>query len=227
MKIIDVSVIIPVYNCENYLQYAINSVLEQTIPPKEIIVVDDGSTDQTRKVINLYKSQVIPIFKEHSGVSDTLNVGIKHAKGKYLAFLDADDLWVKEKLEVQFEAICSNNVDMVFGYIEQFLCPELNEKEKNKVLKYKKILPGYSRDTLFIKKEAFLKVGFFSYNYQVGEFIEWYSRAIDFGLKSIILPNILAKRRIHRTNMTKQALTGINHYTTIVKSILDRRRQKK
>ncbi len=226
MKIVDVSVIIPVYNCEKYLQYAIDSVLNQTKIPTEIIVIDDGSTDQTKKIIDSYKGQIKSIFKEHSGLSDTLNVGIKHAKGKYLAFLDADDLWIEEKLEIQFEAISENNVDMVFGYIEQFISPELNDQEKKKVLINKKILPGYSRDTLFIKKDAFFKVGFFSSNYQLGEFIEWYSRAKDLDLSSIMLPNILAKRRIHLKNMTRKTLTDRNYYAKMIKSILERRRSR-
>ena len=222
----NISVIIPVYNGERYLSYAIESVLSQTLLPAEVIIVDDGSSDDTMSIANRYRDRITYIYKEHSGVAHTRNVGIKHARCGYIAFLDADDLWLKEKLEIQMRAIQSHPVDMVFGYIEQFISPEIEERETNKLKIIKHTLPGYSTNTLFIQKETFLRVGLFKTEYRFGEFIEWFSRAIDYGLKYIMSPEILAKRRLHLSNMTRSASKDKKLYVKTIKSILDRRRLK-
>ena len=99
-----ISVIIPSYNAAKYLPQAINSVLAQTYRQFEIIVIDDGSTDDTQKVITEYSDSVIYIRQPNSGPSAARNKGIQISRGDYIAFLDADDLWVPNKLEDQLIA---------------------------------------------------------------------------------------------------------------------------
>ena len=97
-----VSVIIPVYNAENFIEQTIQSVLNQTIQDFEIIVLNDGSKDNSGAVIQALQkkdNRIIYISKSNSGVSDTRNMGVENAKGKYLAFLDADDIWKQDNLE--------------------------------------------------------------------------------------------------------------------------------
>lgn len=96
-----VSVVIPTYNAEPYIARAIDSVLGQTLAADEIIVVDDGSTDATGDLVKAYGNQVRYIWQDNAGVSAARNVGIKAAKGDWIAFLDADDEWLPEKLEQQ------------------------------------------------------------------------------------------------------------------------------
>ncbi len=227
MNTADVSVIIPVYNGERYLQFAIDSILSQTRPPKEVIIVDDGSTDQTRTIVDAYQQRLVYLFKAHSGIARTLNLGIQHAQSNYVAFLDADDLWIKEKLDIQLTAIREHSVDMVFGYIEQFVSPELSDIPQKKIKAPDTAIPGYSRDTLIIKRESLQHVGAFSTDYRIGEFIEWYARAKDLGLSSLMLPDILVRRRIHHTNTTSIAVTDRGDYARLIKSILDHRRSRK
>lgn len=97
-----VSVITPAYNCEKFLKSTIQSVLNQTYQNWEMIIVDDGSTDNTYSLALEYAKQDERIKvlknKENSGIGFTRNVAIENANGRYLAFLDADDLWSKEKL---------------------------------------------------------------------------------------------------------------------------------
>jgi hypothetical protein len=96
-----VSVIIPTYNRASLLARAVNSVLAQTYRPIEIIVVDDGSTDDTGAVLEEYGDQIIAIRQDNQGRSVARNTGLRTAKGKYIAFLDSDDFWAKEKLKEQ------------------------------------------------------------------------------------------------------------------------------
>lgn len=99
-----VSVLISNYNYDRYLQQAIDSALSQTYPHLEIIVVDDGSTDDSRKVIAHYGQQVIPVLKENGGQASAFNAGFAVSQGELICLLDADDIWLPEKVERIVEA---------------------------------------------------------------------------------------------------------------------------
>jgi glycosyltransferase involved in cell wall biosynthesis len=96
-----VSVIIPTYNRENFVCEAIESVLQQTMTDIEVIVVDDGSTDRTREILKPYKETIRYIYTKNGGPAHARNVGLKNAKGEYIAFLDSDDLYYPYKIELQ------------------------------------------------------------------------------------------------------------------------------
>ncbi|MGC8886922.1 MAG: glycosyltransferase family 2 protein [Verrucomicrobiia bacterium] len=98
-----VSVIIPAYNYARYLPYAIESAINQTYSPKEIIVVDDGSTDNTSEVITRFKKQIRYIYQQNSGLPAARNTGIKAARFPFVAFLDADDCWHPDMLQKGME----------------------------------------------------------------------------------------------------------------------------
>ncbi len=103
-----VSVIIPSYNSAAYLAEAIDSAFKQTFKNIEIIVIDDGSSDNTADIIKPYLNRIQYYKKQNAGPASARNVGLSHAKGDYVAFLDADDVWVPEKLEKQLKLIESN-----------------------------------------------------------------------------------------------------------------------
>jgi glycosyltransferase involved in cell wall biosynthesis len=103
MKRVPISVVIPAYNASAYIVEAIESVLAQTIAPAEIIVVDDGSTDNTAAVLEPYAARIRYIFQDNAGVSAARNRAIEAANGDFIAFLDADDIWHPQKLEFQMD----------------------------------------------------------------------------------------------------------------------------
>lgn len=113
------SVIIPTYNREKLIGRAIDSVLNQTFKDFELIIVDDGSTDNTKEIIERYTDQRIRyIYKENGGQNSALNKGIEFAKGKYVAFLDSDDEWLDEKLrKVYIKYHTDTNIDIVYHYV--------------------------------------------------------------------------------------------------------------
>ncbi len=110
-----VSVIIPTYNCPGFLTAAIESVLAQTYTELEVVVVDDGSTDNTAEVVRGFESRVRYVYQDNAGTAAARNTGIKAARGEVIAFLDHDDLWLPEKLELQLPMLREDkSIGMVF-----------------------------------------------------------------------------------------------------------------
>jgi len=118
---VKVSVVMPSYNAARFVTAAIDSVLAQTFQDFEILVVDDGSTDNTREVLEKYDSPKIRyLYKKNGGVASARNYGIENARGKYIAFLDADDLWLPEKLEKQIALLEANEeIGLVYAATEK------------------------------------------------------------------------------------------------------------
>lgn len=113
---VKVSVIMPVYNCEKYLADSIKSVLAQTFTDFELIIIDDGSKDKSRKIIEEYSlkdTRIKAFYNENHGVSFTRNYGIDHANGEYIAFIDADDIYDNKYLEEMFSVIINEDADLV------------------------------------------------------------------------------------------------------------------
>jgi glycosyltransferase involved in cell wall biosynthesis len=98
---VSVSVVVPTYNMARYLDDALESVFAQTRLPQEVIVVDDGSADETPVIVQRWRDRIRYVRQEHAGVSAARNAGIRESSGAYIAFLDADDLWAPEKLAAQ------------------------------------------------------------------------------------------------------------------------------
>ena len=112
-----VSVIIPMYNSEKYINDCLNSVVNQTYSNLEIIVIDDCSTDSSLNLVSNIKDSRIKIvkFAENKGVSSARNKGIELAKGDYICFIDSDDIWVKDKIEKQLEFIVKNDYAFIYS----------------------------------------------------------------------------------------------------------------
>lgn len=221
-----VSVIIPVYNGEKFLAEAIESVLAQTYRPIEILVIDDGSTDGSAVVAKSFPEPVHYFYQCTSDVSTTRNTGVKKAMGSFYAFLDADDLWLYDKLALQMKALESNSdLHIVFGYVSHFFSPDLDEITKQKISCPTENMPGYHPGTMLVSRDSFLRVGLFDPNLNCGEFLDWYSKAKENGLKSLLLPEVVMKRRIHNANRgvrDREIQTG---YVRAIKAALDRRRK--
>ncbi len=115
----NVSVIIPAYNGARFLPEAIESVLAQTYKDYEIIVVDDGSTDNTKEILKPYFDKIKYIHQQNQGAATARNTGIRHSQGEYIAFLDADDVWLPEKLHTQVYYL-DNNPEVAMVYSRSF-----------------------------------------------------------------------------------------------------------
>ena len=114
-----VSVIVPCYNMEKYIAFTIESVQRQTYPHWELLIVDDASTDGTAEIVKSHQNQDerIQFFvkPQHSGIADTRNQCLNMAKGRFLAFLDSDDLWHPEKIEKQLQFMTEKNIGFSYS----------------------------------------------------------------------------------------------------------------
>ena len=222
-----VSVIMPCYNGERYLAAAIDSALGQTHPHVEVIVVDDGSTDGSPSVAKGYGDRIRWTQRDHSGISGARNHGIEQARGEFLAFLDADDLWSNDKLERQVSALEADpSLGMVIGDMEQFVSPELVGTIDQRVAFVEGTVAARMPGSVLIRRSEFDRVGGFSTDLASGEFMDWISRAGSLGVKSVQQPGVVLRRRIHLTNHGLLRKDAQSDYLKVVKAALDRRRGK-
>lgn len=220
-----VSVIITAFNEAKYLSEAIDSALGQTYAPFEVVIVDDGSTDETPTVAASFGRAIHYDRQPHKGLSATLNRGVQLAQGDLFAFLDHDDVWVPDKLQKQIAVLQAHpEIDMVFGYSRYFASPDLNAAAARRLIIPDKPQPGYMKSGMLIRRTAFCKAGPFDTSLRLGDFIDWYSRAVDAGLKTHVLPDVLFNRRVHGRNMSLLDRSSQSDYVRIVKAALDRRR---
>ena len=220
------SVIMPVFNGEKYLREAIESVLGQTYEPIEIIVVDDGSTDNSAAVARSFDSRVQYVYQNNNGVGAALNRGIELSRGCFLSFLDADDLWKRDKLMHQMTVFEDNpDMDIVFGQVKQFYSPELDENQRKRIRIPAEVERGFFKGSMLIKRDSFFRVGAFETRWKVGDFIDWYLRAMEKGLMSFVLNEVVMLRRIHADNMGIRERISQVDLVRILKASLDRRRR--
>lgn len=217
-----ISVIIPAYNREAHIGAAIESVLAQTEPPHEIIVVDNNSTDRTRSIANGYIGvRIVSELRQGSAIAR--NTGVQAAFGDWLAFLDSDDLWVAEKLKLQTVALRQQpDIRACFGMSQNFADPDTPAELLTVAMINTKPIAANAVSSLLIRRDLFDEIGGFDETLQSAEYIEWYSRFQDSGAASIQVPEVLHLRRIHADN--KVGPGKDIPYSKVLKTILERRR---
>ena len=176
-NVADISIVIPTYNRCELLKRAINSVLDQTINVREIIIVDNGSTDNTYEMISSLFPEITYIYEKKKGVSFARNVGIKNCHSTWVALLDSDDAWEPQKLEKQL--FFTNNNNKKYRLIHTNEIWYKNNKFQNQLKKHEKSggdifqkslqLCCISPSSAFIKKEVFDDYGFFDESLEVCE----------------------------------------------------------
>lgn len=221
-----ISVIIPAYNCAHYLGEAIDSVLTQDYPRLEVIVVDDGSSDNTQAVLDHYQADVSRLYQDNQGIGAARNAGQQRARGEFIAFLDADDLYLPGKLSRQmacFEA--DPALECVQGHLEQFISPELEEAFAATVkVDTGKSLAAPMAGTCMIKRQALARVGPWPVGLTVGTDLDWYARVQEQKVSCLMLEETLLRRRIHRTNTNLVHKADNHERLHVLKAMLDRRR---
>jgi len=222
-----VSVIIPVRDGAPYIASAIESVLEQTEPPAELLVIDDGSRDGTAGIVSQFSGRGVHLIQQPpEGAGAARNRGVKLAKHELLAFLDADDLWTSTKLEQQCAELRSDAaLDMVFGYVRQFVSSDVEPATRARVRCPEESVPGRHVATMLIRRDSFERVGLFETAWEIGEFLAWYARAQFLDLREKMLPAVLLERRLHGANQGVLKRGDYGEYIRVLKQVLDRGRE--
>lgn len=208
-----VSVIIPVRNGVRYLAEAVESVRAQDYRPLEILVVDDASADGTGHLARHWADVRYLAQSTHLGAGAARNLGVARSSGLLLAFLDADDVWVRGKLLLQSAVLaCDPSLEAVFGHVVPFW--EDGEGQA---------MPGPVPGTMLIRRDTFDRVGGFDEDPVSKETVDWYLRAVDGGVSMRMLPEVVYRRRIHGDNRGIRD-RDMGGYLTALKASLDRRR---
>ena len=207
-----ISVIVPVYNGAAFIAEALDSVLAQTCPPDEIIVVDDGSTDATADVVAAYGSRVRYVSQLHQGAQHARNHGLAQAQGDLIAFLDADDLWAAEKLECQRALVV--HADIVLG-----MTRILND-EAGAPFIFPSLCPA------LLRRSAFTHIGTFDPSLPYSDDLDWYMRAREAGLRFILHRDVVLYHRRHASNLTNNHAERDHYHLLMLKKSIERRRQQ-
>ncbi|MEW6003088.1 MAG: glycosyltransferase family 2 protein [Nitrospirota bacterium] len=208
-----VSAIVPVFNCERYICEAIDSIFLQTYKNIEIIVVDDGSTDQTKEVVlDRYKRKIRFLEQPNSGPSRARNLGILNSKGEYIAFLDADDIWEPDKIRKQIQHMSSNpQYAMSYTKFQSFsektslkLDSEINidcpEGWIFDELLFKNFI---TLSSVIVRADCLKKVGLFNESLLTGEDVELFLR-VAYCFQIGFINEILVRKRKHDNNLSYQ-----------------------
>ncbi len=208
-----ISVILPTYNCENFVAKTIKSVLNQTFEEFEFIIIDDASTDRTRNIINFFakKDRRIKVIlnKKNLGIPKTLNKAIREASGKYIAILNHDDLWKPKKLELQFDfleknlniALCGTWVKLIDEKDKFIGKVSLPTSSATIVENLKKGYAGLFQPAVMIRKEIFEKIGGYREDLKTTEDIDIFIRIGEI-YKITNIPQYLTLIRLHINSFT-------------------------
>ena len=222
-----VSCVIPAFNAERYLAEAVESVLAQTYRPLEVIVADDGSSDATRHVAAAFGEAVRVVTQPTAGPPATRNLGLRTARGAFVAFLDADDRWRPEKLAQQmarFHARADLGVSVT--HIQNFWDEEHQEEARRWADDPRAgPLPGYVTMTMLARRAAFDRVGEFDETLWHSDAGDWFLRADAAGIVVEMLPEVLTLHRMHERNLSRRMGDASRaEFVRLVKRSLDARR---
>ncbi|MBL4780839.1 MAG: glycosyltransferase [Porticoccaceae bacterium] len=236
-----ISAVIPTYNNADYIEDAINSILAQSHPVDEIIIIDDGSSDNTEelvKVISKKAANIIYIKQANQGPSSARNRGIEAASGDWIAFLDADDLWTPDKIALQITAL-KNEPQLRLIAADMSEIDKLGKTIVESVLAKHQLLHKFQSlagravprataalltknfiptGTVLIERDCLRKTGGFNTNIRFGEDLELWARvAADHPITC--LPQVMMQRRQHGDNATENTVSMLEGLVDVMQSL--------
>ncbi len=219
-----ISVIIPVYNGAAFLADAFETVLRQACAPLEIIVVDDGSTDETASILRGYGDRLTPVYQSNQGPPAARNHGLALAQGEFIAFLDADDLWHEDKLAVQLERLMADGaLQVVLGhtqFVQQAKVPI------HGVTYIGKPCPQLFLGSALFRRAAFEKVDIFDITFRYCDDWDWFLRAQYLHLRMEMYPEVVLYYRRHQHNLTRSPQSR-QELLRLLRRSLHRQREEK
>jgi glycosyltransferase involved in cell wall biosynthesis len=205
-----ISVIMSVYNCDKYVREAILSILDQSFSDFEFIIINDGSTDKSREIIESIKDErVILINNQNKGLTKSLNEAVKLSKGEFIARMDADDISLKDRFEKQINflnlnldiSMCgawADFIDADENFLKTYKRPITDKEIKKKIIFHNPFI----HSTVMIRKEIFSKVGLYNESFRFAQDYELWTRVVS-KFKTANLSEVLLKYRVLNESITK------------------------
>jgi glycosyltransferase involved in cell wall biosynthesis len=224
--VLNTSVLVPSYNAARYLAEALESAFAQDVPLHEVIVVDDGSTDETERVTAEFGGRVRYHRQAHAGIAAARNKAFELSSGDPIAFLDADDLWPAGSLAARLAALAADeSLEYVYGEVEQFVSPELSGEwaRRHEAAASTVASPARLGGAMLVRRRAFTRIGSFSESLRIGETIDWIARADNLGVGNRCLSRVVLRRRLHTTNSGLTQRGSRSDYLAVARAALARR----
>lgn len=228
-----ISIVMPVYNAEKYLEQAIQSCLNQTFSNFEFIAVNDGSTDNTVEILNGYSDKLIVISQEHVGVSAALNNGIRKMNNNLFKIMNADDILMPEALELlanKYEKL-NNKKTIIHGNWESIdehgnILNEFKDPDCSKMDLFKQniILLNHNivnNMTTILHKDTFTKYGFYNESLRAAiDYELWLRLCLKYEFRLALIDKTIVKYRKHKENITYAAMNETPNYVNDVRNLV-------
>jgi glycosyltransferase involved in cell wall biosynthesis len=215
-----VGVAIPAYNAERWLAQAIDSLLAQTAPPGDILVVDDGSTDATVAVAERFATPVRVVSQPNAGIGAARNRAVELVRGEIVGFLDADDMYTPSSIAVRLEVLAEDpRVDVVFGHERRFA-----ELSDGAPVPIGPLRPSPIPGSMLVRRSALQRVGPFPTGVRVAEGLDWLLRARERSVQDVTVVDQVLWRRVHGQNNSVRHRDSLGEFARTLKASLDRRR---
>jgi glycosyltransferase involved in cell wall biosynthesis len=221
-----ISCVIPAYNAERYLREAAESALRQSLPPCEIVIVDDGSTDGTADLAATLGNPIRLIRQARRGAAAARNAAVAASTGELVAFLDADDVWEPDKLRLQMELLrsCSGPA-IVSAHTRNFWAEGLRaQEERFRDQWVSRPHASVNASSMLLSRSLFDRIGGFDPALTHGELADWLHRARAAGAGFAVHPAVLVRRRIHDANKSRAAAKR-DQFFTALKAVIDANRR--
>lgn len=219
-----VSVIIPVYNGSKYLATTIESVLAQTYPLHEIIVIDDGSTDSSPEILRSYGDRLRVIRQRNQGVALARNAGLTHASGELITFIDQDDLWPADRTRLMVEALrAAPSAQLAAGLVEV-----LYERARppSPLDDFGTVMREFYVGSLCIRRELFDTLGPFHTGIGYADDVDFMMRRREAKVETVYLEDVTLIYRMHEGNTSSDRVVTNSHLMSALRESLRRRRRK-
>lgn len=222
---VSMSVIVPNHNGARFLRSAVDSILAQKGPAPEIIVVDDGSTDDSTRVAGELGDAVCYLRQENHGPAAARNLGLERSSGEIVAFLDVDDVWREDKSSVQLPLLQSTGAHGVWG-LTQVMMLTSRDSLAGEFVPWEEPRPYPQLGSFLFRREVFDRVGGFDPDLRYGEDIDLLSRILDAGLTLHRHADVVLEWRRHEDNVTNDVDRARSDFVMLIKRTLDRKRSR-
>ena len=195
------SIIVPAYNASTFLAQAIESALRQDFKLVELIVVNDGSTDDTLIVAKSFGSQLKLLDVRHEGLAASRNRGMAVASGQFFLHLDADDLLLPGAITTLIRYFFDNEaIDIVAGQLQCFISTEIARDHAGRFASSAEPQRGHLSGVSMVRADAFRTFGYLDPSYEPAADLEWWLRAMEMGVRTFMVDDVVLHRRIHGKN---------------------------